>query len=327
MPGRATAMMSLNLARSLAQMNLASKRALPGFVNTSLRAYAPSLAASVMSRTLTSTARAQADVITDATSALSTSKPKRSRSSASTGSATADAVKKGAQKVKKAVKPKAKKAAKPKKPKVVKAKKPKVVKPKKLKSALQPPKPPGGPLTIFVAENLKGELAQTPTSSASGKHSVQDIRQAFARVAERYKSLSSSEQAALASRAAEARTAYESQLSEFRSSLTPEMIRQENKVRFQQRKGGKRIGNLRDPDAPKRPSTAFFLFLTRGRNDPSSVGLQSLPGKTTEQTVVLAGRWKEMSDAEKEPYVSDALRLREEYKQASARYESSLQHA
>ena len=55
-------------------------------------------------------------------------------------------------------------------------------------------------------------------------------------------------------------------------TLTPDDIKRENVFRTAQRKAGKsRKGNLKDPNAPKKPLSAYFMFLQRIRSDAELV--------------------------------------------------------
>ena len=52
-------------------------------------------------------------------------------------------------------------------------------------------------------------------------------------------------------------------------TLTPEDIKRENLFRAAQRKAGKsRKSNIKDPNAPKKPLSAYFMFLQRIRASP-----------------------------------------------------------
>lgn len=85
------------------------------------------------------------------------------------------------------------------------------------------------------------------------------------------------------------------------SSLSPDDIKRENVFRQAQRKAGKsRKGNIKDPNAPKKPLSAYFMFLQRIRSDPALV--QDVFGdetETTKQSVLAAGKWRSMTDDEK----------------------------
>ena len=84
-------------------------------------------------------------------------------------------------------------------------------------------------------------------------------------------------------------------------SLSPEDIKRENAFRTAQRKAGKsRKGNIKDPNAPKKPLSAYFMFLQRIRADPDLV--REVFGdetETTKQSVLAAAKWRSMTDDER----------------------------
>ena len=84
-------------------------------------------------------------------------------------------------------------------------------------------------------------------------------------------------------------------------TLTPEDIKRENAYRTAQRKAGKsRKGNIKDPNAPKKPLSAYFMFLQRIRSDAELV--KEVFGdetETTKQSVLAAGKWRSMTDDER----------------------------
>ena len=85
-------------------------------------------------------------------------------------------------------------------------------------------------------------------------------------------------------------------------TLTPEDIKRENAFRTQQRKEGKsRKSNIKDPNAPKKPLSAYFMFLQRIRANPMLV--REIFGdetETTKQSVLAAAKWRSMTDAERQ---------------------------
>lgn len=93
----------------------------------------------------------------------------------------------------------------------------------------------------------------------------------------------------------------ERRLAAWQRTLTPADIKRENKFRAAQRKAGlSRRANIKDPNAPKKPLSAYFMFLARIRSNP--VLVQEVFGnetETTRQSVLAAQRWREMSDEEK----------------------------
>jgi hypothetical protein len=87
-------------------------------------------------------------------------------------------------------------------------------------------------------------------------------------------------------------------------TLTPDDIKRENAFRAAQRKAGKsRKSNIKDPNAPKKPLSAYFMFLQRIRSDPLLV--QEVFGdetETTKQSVLAAAKWRSMTDDERKVY-------------------------
>ena len=92
----------------------------------------------------------------------------------------------------------------------------------------------------------------------------------------------------------------------YMSSLTPDDIKRENVFRAAQRKSGKsRRGNIKDPNAPKKPLSAYFMFLQRIRSDP--VLVRDVFGdetETTKQSVLAAEKWRSMTDEERKVRIS-----------------------
>ena len=84
-------------------------------------------------------------------------------------------------------------------------------------------------------------------------------------------------------------------------TLTPEDIRRENAFRAAQRKAGKsRRGNIKDPNAPKKPLSAYFMFLRHIRDDAGRVrDVFGDERETTAQSVLAAQKWRSMTDEER----------------------------
>jgi hypothetical protein len=84
-------------------------------------------------------------------------------------------------------------------------------------------------------------------------------------------------------------------------SLSPDDIKRENTFRAAQRRAGKsRRGNIKDPNAPRKPLSAYFSFIQAIRADPArAASVFGGETETTRQSVLAAAKWREMSDAEK----------------------------
>ncbi|KAJ6810286.1 DNA-binding protein MNB1B-like [Iris pallida] len=83
------------------------------------------------------------------------------------------------------------------------------------------------------------------------------------------------------------------------------------------KKGKTKAG--KDPNKPKRAPSAFFVFLEEFRKEFK----EKNPNNKSVAAVTKAGgaRWKSMSDADKEPYVSKADKLKAEYQKKVEAYE------
>lgn len=76
-------------------------------------------------------------------------------------------------------------------------------------------------------------------------------------------------------------------------------------------KKGKKVKN---PNAPKRPPTAFFIFMDDFRKSFKEAN----PDCKSVSTVAKEGgeKWKSMTEEEKQPYVDRAAELKAEYEKA-----------
>jgi hypothetical protein len=93
----------------------------------------------------------------------------------------------------------------------------------------------------------------------------------------------------------------ERELNAYMRTLTPEDIKRENAFRSAQRKAGKsRKSNIKDPNAPKKPLSAYFMFLQRIRAHPELVrDIFGEETETTKQSVLAAAKWRAMTDDER----------------------------
>jgi hypothetical protein len=98
-----------------------------------------------------------------------------------------------------------------------------------------------------------------------------------------------------------AKDSREREYAAYMRTLTPDDIKRENAFRTAQRKAGKsRKANMKDPNAPKKPLSAYFMFLQRIRSDPDLV--KEVFGdetETTKQSVLAAAKWRSMTDDER----------------------------
>ncbi|KAJ7290890.1 hypothetical protein O6H91_04G057400 [Diphasiastrum complanatum] len=88
--------------------------------------------------------------------------------------------------------------------------------------------------------------------------------------------------------------------------------------KFKRRQLKKERKAKKDPNQPKRPPTAFFVFLEEFRKTYK----ESHPNAKGVAVVGKAGgdKWKELTDAEKAPYVRKAAQKKADYDKAMATY-------
>ncbi|KAI9000806.1 hypothetical protein BD414DRAFT_405792 [Trametes punicea] len=184
-----------------------------------------------------------------------------------------------------------------------------------LRSTLRPPKLAPSAWQLYFTDWIQRHQA-----SSSKKLNV---AQAAKEAGQEYAKLSPEEKEPYRRRSQEAKAAREEQLKAYMRTLTPEDIKRENAYRTAQRKAGKsRKGNLKDPNAPKKPLSAYFMFLQRIRSDPELV--KEVFGdetETTKQSVLAAGKWRSMTDEQRKPFLAQAEQEKLEYEAARKEYE------
>ncbi|KAH7100595.1 hypothetical protein BKA62DRAFT_705927 [Auriculariales sp. MPI-PUGE-AT-0066] len=161
------------------------------------------------------------------------------------------------------------------------------------KSELHPPKQAPSTWQVFFADWLEEHRTRNPRRL--------NVAQAAKEAGQVYHNLKPDQREKLKSRALAAKEDREREMLEWKRRLTPDDIRRENVFRAAQRKAGKsRRGNLKDPNAPKKPLSAYFMFLQYIRANMALV--QEVFGdetETTKQSVLAAAKWRSLSDDEK----------------------------
>ncbi|SPO35344.1 uncharacterized protein PSFLO_00815 [Pseudozyma flocculosa] len=185
-----------------------------------------------------------------------------------------------------------------------------------LKSHLKPPKQAPSAWQIFFTEELQKIKAHSPGEKLNVAHVAKDAGQ-------RYAALPQSAKQEFQRRSLEAKEVWEKEMEDWKSKLTPEDIRRENAFRTAQRKAGKsRKGNLKDPNAPKKPLSAYFLFLRAIRADPNMTQeVFEGESETTKQSVLAAAKWRSLSETEKQPYLDKAEQDKARYEHLRRDYE------
>ncbi|KAF8204747.1 hypothetical protein BJ912DRAFT_1018044 [Pholiota molesta] len=169
-----------------------------------------------------------------------------------------------------------------------------------LKSVLRPPKLAPSAWQLYFTDWIQKQ-------QASGTRKLNE-----------YACLSPSEKEPYKRRSQAMKEAREKEHEAYMRTLTPEDIKRENLFRAAQRKAGKsRRSNIKDPNAPKKPLSAYFMFLQRIRAHPRLVhDIFGDETETTKQSVLAAARWRAMTDAERQPFLAQAEQEKMEYEAA-----------
>jgi hypothetical protein len=174
------------------------------------------------------------------------------------------------------------------------------------KSHLHPPRQAQSAWQLFFTDELnKAKAAAAAQQVTSPGGTVQHAKLNVAQIAKdagiAYSNLNDEQKAYYAQKVQESKEQYARELVVWQATLTPDDIRAENAFRAQQRKDGKsRKGNLKDPNAPKKPLSAYFLFLKGIREDDDlRARVWADETETTKQSVLAAERWRGLSDEEK----------------------------
>lgn len=163
------------------------------------------------------------------------------------------------------------------------------------KSHLKPPKQAHSAWQLFFTDQLNAAKANAkPDSKLNVAHVAKDA-------GELYKRIPAEAKAEYNRRAAEAREQYHRELEAWKATLTPEDIKLENAFRAGQRKAGKsRKGNMKDTNAPKKPLSAYFLFLKAIRTSAELTRrVFETETETTKQSMMAAKRWRSFDDEQK----------------------------
>ena len=209
------------------------------------------------------------------------------------------------------------------------------------KSQLHPPRQAQSAWQLFFSDELnkaKAAAAQDASPGGTLHHAKLNVAQIAKDAGASYANLDEEQRVYYTQKVLESKESYAKDLAEWQATLTPEDIRAENAFRAQQRKEGKsRKGNLKDPNAPKKPLSAYFLFLKGIReNDDLRANVWGEETETTKQSVLAAERWRGLSVDEKkvgrsvmfgalltilQPYLQQAERDKQDYETQRKLYE------
>jgi hypothetical protein len=168
------------------------------------------------------------------------------------------------------------------------------------KSHLHPPRQAQSAWQMYFADELLRAKTKA-TTSPGGTPAKLNVAQVAKDAGTSYAALDPERKAHYAKLVQESKETYAREVEIWQKSLTPEDIRLENAFRAQQRKEGKsRKANLKDPNAPKKALSAYFLFLKSIREDDElRARVWGNETETTKQSVLAAEQWRGLSDVEK----------------------------
>ncbi|EIN10516.1 hypothetical protein PUNSTDRAFT_132606 [Punctularia strigosozonata HHB-11173 SS5] len=183
------------------------------------------------------------------------------------------------------------------------------------KSLLRPPKLAPSAWQLYFTDWIQRHQ-ETSTKKLN-------VAQAAKEAGQEYALLSAAEKEPYKRRSQMLKEQREREHAAYMRTLTPEDIKRENAFRTSQRKAGKsRKGNIKDPNAPKKPLSAYFMFLQAIRSDPGLVReVFGHETETTKQSVLAASKWRSMTDEERKPFLAQAEREKLEYETARKIYE------
>ncbi|KAG9218823.1 hypothetical protein CCMSSC00406_0001063 [Pleurotus cornucopiae] len=184
-----------------------------------------------------------------------------------------------------------------------------------LKSVLRPPKLAPSAWQLYFTDWIQRQQASNTRKL--------NVAQAAKEAGQEYASLTPEEKEPYKRKSQAMKDARERDLAAYMRTLSPDDIKRENAFRTAQRKLGKsRKSNIKDPNAPKKPLSAYFMFLQRIRANPSLVhDIFGDETETTKQSVLAAAKWRSMSDEERKPFLAQAEQEKMEYEAARRLYE------
>ncbi|KAI0032956.1 high mobility group box domain-containing protein, partial [Vararia minispora EC-137] len=185
------------------------------------------------------------------------------------------------------------------------------------RSHLRPPKLAPSTWQLWFADWIQRQQATSDRKL--------NVAQAAKEAGAEYARLSPEEKEPYARRSQQLKDIREREHAQWMQSLSPDDIKRENSFRAAQRKAGKsRKGNIKDPNAPKKPLSAYFNFIQSIRADPDRVrDVFGDETETTRQSVLAAQKWRSMSDEEKRPFLAQAEHDRLEYEAAKKLYDEA----
>ncbi|KLO15908.1 hypothetical protein SCHPADRAFT_824051 [Schizopora paradoxa] len=191
------------------------------------------------------------------------------------------------------------------------------------RSELRPPKLAPSTWQLYFTDWIQRHQQRTSALGDEDGGRKLNVAQAAKEAGAEYASLTPEQKEPFKRRSQAAKEARERELAAWQKTLTPDAIKRENAFRAAQRKAGKsRKGNIKDPNAPKKPLSAYFMFLQHIRSDSRLVeDVFGSEKETTAQSVLAAKKWRSMTDDERKPFLAQAEKEKLDYEAARRMYE------
>mmetsp|Transcript_44976 Transcript_44976/g.141584 ORF Transcript_44976/g.141584 Transcript_44976/m.141584 type:complete len:278 (-) Transcript_44976:164-997(-) len=139
-------------------------------------------------------------------------------------------------------------------------------------------------------------------------------------IGDKWKVLSADGKKKFENEAAKLKSEYEKEKAEYEAKV-PEEVRKERTEKAKKKKEGK---PAKDPNAPKRPLSAFMIYSNQVRDKIKSAN----PELTfAEMGKKIAADWNGMSAQQKEVYEKEAAKLKEKYAEERAKYDADKPEA
>ncbi|TIB93103.1 hypothetical protein E3Q19_01492 [Wallemia mellicola] len=192
-----------------------------------------------------------------------------------------------------------------------------------MKTKLNPPKQAPTPWQLFFTEELEKARQQGKVEIGVISHSASEL----------YKKLTDSEKQPYIEQSKQLRTKQAKEFADYIKSLPLDLLKRENSIRSKLRKQGKKGGvqRIKDPNAPKRPLTAYFAYLKDLRENESirrevfgDSAVSWIESSIIEQSKTASDKWKELSDDFKQTYKDRATEAKKKYEQVKHEYENSF---
>ncbi|KAF9465899.1 hypothetical protein BDZ94DRAFT_1296099 [Collybia nuda] len=168
----------------------------------------------------------------------------------------------------------------------------------------RPPKGPSSPYIIFFKDQIE-------EMGIVGKDTLMAMA---VKAGENWRALSDEEKATYTTRYRAERDKYKEELGEWFKQADPSTVRELNK------KAKRKLRAPKLPGEPRRPPTAFFLYLQERRDQQTSID----NAIAMRDIAIEAGKgWRDMTAEQKTPYKERFNRMLEEYFKKKAAYSSS----